>query len=127
MPSRKPSKTKLLLTQRALRDFADIEAYSIEQWGKRPASRYMSDLETGLERLRANPELLRSEVGFHTTLRFYSVNKHVFVCDLLPGTIVLLTVLHGSMDIPSRLHELAPTLSLEAKLLHHQLKQSKRR
>ena len=58
MAPRKPSKTKLLLTQRALRDFAEIESYSIEQRGKRTASRYVSDLEAGLERIRENPELL---------------------------------------------------------------------
>lgn len=75
MAPRKPTKTKLLLTQRALRDFVDIEAYSTEQWGKRTANRYLSDLEAGLERIRENPELLRSEEGFHASLRFYSVSR----------------------------------------------------
>ena len=126
MAPRKSSKTRLLLTQRALRDFAEIEAYSVEQWGRRTATRYLSDLEAGLERIREDPDLLRSEEGFHASLRFYSVNKHVFVCDVLANAIVVLTVLHGSMDIPSRLHELSPTLSVEAQLLHHKLQQSKK-
>jgi toxin ParE1/3/4 len=124
---RKPAKTKLFLTQRALRDLMDIEQFSIEQWGKRTAARYLSDLEAGLERLRDYPELLRSEEGFYASLRFYSVNKHVFVCDIVPGAIFVLTLLHGSIDIPSRLHELSPTLALEAELLHCKLEQSKRR
>jgi plasmid stabilization system protein ParE len=115
------------LTQRALRDFAEIEAYSVEQWGKRTATRDLSDLEAGLERLREDPDLLRPEEGFHASLRFYSVNKHAFVCDVLANAIVVLTVLHGSMDIPSRLHELSPTLSMEAQFLHHKLQKSKKR
>jgi toxin ParE1/3/4 len=127
VPPRKSATTKLLLTQRALRDLADIEVYSVEQWGKRTASRYLSDLEAGLKRIRENPELLRSEEGFHPALRFYSVNRHVFVCDVLPDVIFVLTVLHGSMDIPSRLLELSPTLSMEVELLHRKLQQSKKR
>jgi plasmid stabilization system protein ParE len=127
MAPRKSKKTLVLLTQRALRDFADIEAYSIEQFGKRTANRYLSDLEAGLERIRDNPQLLRSEKGFHASLRFYSVNKHVFVCDVLSYAIFVLTVLHGSTDIPGRLHELAPTLSMEAELLHRKFQQSQTR
>lgn len=126
MARRKLTKTKLFITQRALRDLAEIEAYSLEQWGKRAASRYLSDLEAGLDRIRQHPELLRPEERLHRSLRFYAVNKHVFVCDMLPGGIYLLTVLHGSMDIPSRLHDLAPTLELEAELLHRKLQQSKK-
>ena len=127
MSPRKSPKTKLLLTQRALDDFASIEDYSIEQWGKSTANRYLADLEAGLERIRDNPELLRSEEGFHASLRFYSVNKHVFVCNVFAESIYLLTVLHGSMDIPSRLHELAATLALETELLHRKLQRSKKR
>lgn len=126
MAARKSVKVKLLLTERAVRDFTDIEAYSAEQWGKRTASRYLSDLEAGLERIRENPALLRSEEGFHASLRFYSVNKHVFVCDVVPGAIFVLTVLHGSMDIPSCLHELSPTLSMEAELLHQRLQRAQK-
>jgi toxin ParE1/3/4 len=119
----KSAKTELLLTERALRDLADIEQYSIKQWGKRTAARYLADLEAGLERIRENPKLLRSEEGFHASLRFYSVNTHVFVCDAVSDAIFVLTVLHGSMDIPSRLHELSPTLTLETELLHRKLQQ----
>lgn len=120
-------KTPVLLIQRALRDFAESEAYSLEQWGKRAASRYLSELEAGVDRIRQHPELLRPESGLHCSLRFYSVNKHVLVCDVQPESIFLLTVLHSSMDIPSRLHDLAPTLSLETELLHRKVQQSRLR
>jgi toxin ParE1/3/4 len=127
VPPRNAPKTRVLLTQRALCDLADIERYSIEQWGKRTASRYLSDLEAGLARIREKPELLRAEEGFHASLRFYPVNKHFFVCDVLSETVFVLTVLHGSMDISSRLHELSPTLSQEAEMLHRKLQASTKR
>jgi toxin ParE1/3/4 len=125
--SRKLAKTALLLTQRALRDLNGIERYSTEQWGKRTATRYLSDIEAALVRVREHPDLLRPEADFHDSLRFYSVNQHVLVCDLLPDAIFVLAVLHGSMDIPSRLHELSATLPLEAELLHRTLQRSRQR
>jgi len=118
---RSPAK-RLLLTDRSLSDLAAIEKYSIEQWGKRTASRYVAEIEGALARVQGNPELLRQEVGFHPCLRFYNVKQHVLVFDMQVQEIILLTVFHGSMDIPSRLAELEPTLAAEVELLHDQLR-----
>ena len=64
-------KVRLLLTERAISDIREIEAYSIAEWGKRTASRYISDLEAALERVREKPDLLRAEEGLHPELCFY--------------------------------------------------------
>ena len=112
---------QLLLTQRALRDIHEIEAYSPAVWGKPTASRYLADIEVALVRLVGQPDLLRPEPDFHPALRFYRVNKHLLVCDVQPQTIVVLTVINASRDIPSRLAELAPTLTHEIEILHRQL------
>jgi len=47
-------------------------------------------------------------------------------CDVRPEAIVVLTVIHGSMDLPSRLAEFQPTLPAEAKLLQATLQQRNR-
>jgi toxin ParE1/3/4 len=120
--STKKAKTKLLLTDRALRDISDIEAFSIGQWGKRTASKYVADLEEALVRVQQRPELLRPEAEFHPDLRFYRVNKHLLVCDVQPKAIFLLTVIHSSRDIPSRLAELQPVLAAEVELLRKKLR-----
>jgi plasmid stabilization system protein ParE len=112
---------KLLITEQALHDIADIEEYSVAQWGKRAATKYLSDIEAALARVQEKPELLRPEEGFHPALLFYSVNKHLLVCDIQPNAMFLLTVIHASRDIPSRLAELAPTLAAEVELLRSQL------
>ncbi|MDC0935570.1 type II toxin-antitoxin system RelE/ParE family toxin [Pirellulales bacterium] len=125
--SAKKAKTRLLLTHRALSDIAEIEAFSIAEWGKRTAAKYINDLEAALTRLQERPDLLRPEEDFHSALRFYRVNKHLFVCDVGPKAIVLLTVIHASRDIPSRLAEMAPTLAAEVDLLHEQLRHGKKR
>ena len=118
------SKTpRLLLTDRSLNDFAAIEQYSIEQWGKRVAAKYLTQIEDALSLIQSNPGLLRQEECFHSFLRFYNVNKHVLVFDIDANDIILLTVFHGSMNIPERLDELVPTLANEVKLLHQKLQQ----
>ena len=118
---------KLVLTQRALADLVEVLEYSTEQWGKPTAEKYLDDLEAGLERIRQQPDLLQPLPDVHSSLTFYRVNRHLFACDLQPGSIVVLTVIHGSMDIPNRLAELKPTLAAEVELLHGKLKPSKNR
>ena len=108
----------LHMTERSLRDLVAIEAYSIEQFGRRVANQYLDKLESGINRLKENPELLREEPPFHTSLKFYRIEKHILVCETgVRGKIIVLTLLHGSMDIPARLAELEPTLVMEVAVL----------
>jgi toxin ParE1/3/4 len=116
------SPTKLLLTQRALRDVQSIFDFSVERWGKRIADKYLDEIEAGLERVKAHPNLLKPEPEFHPALSFYRINRHVLVCDVRPESIVVLTLVHASMDIPARLAELQPTLIAEVELLHRRLR-----
>ena len=113
----------LHMTQRSLRDLIAIEAYSVEQFGRRVANQYLDKLESGINRLKENPELLCEEQPFHASLKFYRIEKHVLVCETgVPGKIIVLTLLHGSMDIPARLAELEPALVTEVAMLLKKLK-----
>lgn len=89
--SARKGKSKLLVTEWALRDIAEIEAYSIAEWGRRTAARYLEDIEAALDRIQEKPDLLRpeygAEEGFHAELSFYRVNKHLLVCDRQPRAI----------------------------------------
>jgi toxin ParE1/3/4 len=116
------SASKLELTQRALRDIREIYDYSIERWGKRTADKYLRDIEEALARLKGHSSLLRPEADFHPALRFHRVNKHLLICDVGQDSIVVLALLHTSMDIPSRLAELQPTLAAEVEILHKKLR-----
>ncbi len=113
--------TRLLLTERAISDLMDIEEYSVAQWGIRTAARYLDEIESSLDLIRRNPGILRPFVGLPPDIQYFCVNMHVLVCDVRPASIVVLTVIHGSMDVPSRLAELVPQLSAEIALLHERL------
>ena len=110
------------LTNRALLDVVSIESYSIENFGVSVAAQYLSKLEAGISRISENPELLREESAFHKSLKFYRIEQHLLVCETaIEGKILVLTLLHSSMDLPSRLVELEPNLSIETEMLVKQL------
>ncbi len=116
------------LTDRALNDIASIESHSIEKFGKRVAAQYLGKLEAGIRRVSENSALLREEAPFHESLKFYRIERHLLVCETgIEGKIIILTVLHASMDIPSRLAELEPKLPMETEILLKQLHRSPKR
>ena len=127
MSRRKAAKTIVHLTERTLQDLIAVEKYSVETWGRKTANRYVIDIESALQRLADHPDLLRSEPNLNESLYFYRVNQHLLVCDLQPNKILVLTVIHASMDVPERLIELEPTLKLEADVLHQQLLKNEKR
>lgn len=112
---------RILLTERALRDIAAIREYSLQQFGKRVADQYITGMESAIDRLREEPGLLCEHPEFHPWLTFYRSQKHLLVCDKQTDGIFLLTVIHASMDVPSRLADLEPTLRSETELLHRKL------
>lgn len=113
---------KLLLTDHCIREIAAIERFSVSEWGRKVAKKYIQAFEDALSRIQADPRILSKEEQFHDKLRFYRVNKHILVCDLQDSQIVVLTVIHDSMDTPSRLADLEPTLATEIELLHRTLR-----
>ena len=118
---------RLALTHSALAAIDDIEQFSIENWGKRVAGRYIDDLEAGLLRIQDEPDLLRPHPEFHIDFCFYRVNKHLFVCDRQADRIIVLAVIHAAQDILERLAELEPTLKREVEILHEKLKVAHRK
>ncbi len=112
----------MVLTERALGDIRDIERYSVEHWGRKTADKYLGDIAAALDALCENPRILRLEPDFAPGLYFHRVRKHLLVCDLTGRRVTVLTVIHTSMDIPTRLAELEPRLIAEAQLLHEKLR-----
>lgn len=109
------------LTRRALLDIDEIEQYSIGRWGQRVADTYLQGIDAALQRLEQSPALLQERPGQSLLLRFYSVQQHVLVVDVIGDQIYILAVWHGSMDLAGRIAELEPQLIYEAQLLHQRV------
>lgn len=115
-------KPAVQLTQRALADLREIERYSVKEWGRKAADNYLDDIAAALDRLQENPGILRLEPDFASDLYFYRVKKHFLVCDHQGESVIVLTVIHTSMDLRARLLELEPRLIAEAKFLQGKLR-----
>ncbi len=111
----------LRISRRAARDIEEIRRFSAEHWGTRVAEEYLDHIEEALQRLRQNPSLLRIKPEFSQHFRFFRVRRHYLVCSRVEDNIYLVTVKHGSLDLPNRLAELEPTLLEETDLLHKTL------
>lgn len=110
---------RVQLTQRALSDLREIEQRSVQEWGRQTANLCLDGIAAALDRLQCNPDLLRLEPDLTPGLYFYRVKMHFLVCDLRHSLVIVLTVIHTSMDIPARLLELEPLLIAETQILHH--------
>ncbi len=106
------------LSRRALRDIADIRAYSIRHWGEKVAEEYLDSINEALDRLTQESQLLRVKPEFSRHFRFYRVRRHFLVCSLVGESIYVLAVKHGGLDLPNRLAELEVHLLQEVDLLH---------
>lgn len=112
---------EVFLTERALSDIATIRDYSRETWGEVVAENYLNEIDASLARIERFPHLLRQEPEFASRLLFYRTGKHLLVCDRIDDTVILLTVLHASLDLPRRIGDFEPNLITEAEILHKQL------
>jgi toxin ParE1/3/4 len=116
--------SRVELTHRALADLREIEQFSIQEWGSKAADKYLDEIIAALDRVQQSPELLRLEPDFAPGLYFYRVKKHILACDWQDELVIVLTVIHTSMDLPARLLELEPRLAAESQLLRSRLHRS---
>ena len=106
------------VSRRASRDIEAIERYALENWGPNTAERYLSAIDFALQRLRTSPSVLRSIPRISDHFDFYRVRDHFLVCVRRGDDIYVLAAIHASMDLPTRILELEPTLLQETELLY---------
>jgi toxin ParE1/3/4 len=114
---------EIKLTDRAFDDLAEIENYSIDNWGKGVADEYIDGIESGLKLLHESSNLLQSFDEFSEKLKYYRVKKHFLICTETDDFIFVLTIKHIQMDIIELLNKLEPTLVKEVELLVQKMDQ----
>lgn len=118
---RSRSKVRLALTRRAIEDLRQIEYDSVKEWGRKVADKYLDDVTAALDRISQSPQLLQDDRVGIPGLSFYRIRRHVLVCDYRDNSVIVLTVIHTSMDLPARLLELESRLLTEAQILRARL------
>ncbi len=94
---------KYRLSKSAERDLAGIWDYTVRTWGEAQAEKYLSQLETRLLELAAEPSKGRSRPEIHGDYLSDRVGKHVIFYRPYEDGIAIARVLHERMDIAGRL------------------------
>jgi toxin ParE1/3/4 len=93
---------KLAWTEEAKRDLADIRDYSIERWGRTVASDYVGRVVTCAKACARDPRRLRTHGDAY---RFARAGSHFVFVSVQPNRLVVVRILHQSMDLARHLPE----------------------
>jgi toxin ParE1/3/4 len=99
--------TPFTLTNMAKADLKEIGYYTQTRWGREQRDLYLKMLDVSFQQLAANPLKGKDCSGIRIGYRKLSAGSHViFYRQTLTDTIEIVRVLHGHMDIETRLSEL---------------------
>ena len=93
---------RLVYTRLALRDLANIHAWSAAQFSDDQADLYLHQIDATLERAAKAPGLLRDASSVRPGLMKILAGSHVAYILLTPDSLKVVRILHGRMD-PERL------------------------
>jgi toxin ParE1/3/4 len=92
------SSRSIQLRPRALHDLESIYKYSLEQWGIARAEAYLTEINRAFEALANHDKLGRDYSRVSADLYAYNIAAHVIFYTPTPPGIVVIRVLHKSMD-----------------------------
>ena len=94
------------LTNMAKADMKEIAKFTQNRWGREQRNLYLHMLDVSFHQLAANPLKGKSCSDIRAGYRKLIAGSHViFYRQTLTGTIEIVRVLHGHMDIETRLSE----------------------
>lgn len=93
------------VTPAARNDILNIGRYTQNEWGKQQRQKYLAGLNIRFKFLAENPLLSRERVDLTPPVHIHRHEKHLIVYLVEPSHILIVRVLHESMDIETRLKE----------------------
>ncbi len=95
-----------ILSTEADSDLREIYKYSFTRYGEQQADRYIGSLEESFRLLAETPLLCRERREFVPSVRIHHHGRHVVIyTEKAQGTILIVRVLHDSMDVESHLSD----------------------
>lgn len=95
--------TTYRLQPAAYRDMETIWSYTADRWGANQADHYIDGLDETFELLARQPGLGRQDNCLGPTIRLHRHARHVIVYRQAEEGILVIRVLHDSMDMDSQL------------------------
>jgi len=97
---------KYHFTNKAVDDLSDIWNYTYDVWSEKQADLYYEMLINTCKELAENPNLGKNYEKITKKLYGYRISKHVIFYRIISTEeIEIVRILHGNMDLKSRIHE----------------------
>ncbi|MBL7690724.1 MAG: type II toxin-antitoxin system RelE/ParE family toxin [Flavipsychrobacter sp.] len=96
---------KYFLSNKAVSDLSDIWGYTYETWSERQADKYYSLLLNTCKELAKHPDMGKRYESVFPDLRGCRINQHIVFYLVREDGIFVVRILHGGMDLKSRLNE----------------------
>lgn len=94
------------LTKKALEDLTGIWDYSYDLWSEKHADRYYELLLESFMKICENPGIGRKYEQISLGILGFKVGKHIIFYQVLSSAdIEIIRILHGRMDLKSRLED----------------------
>ena len=84
----------VVISQQALRDLAEIEAFTAQNWGFDQATEYVDAIFSAMDALGRHPELGTLSARAHANSRYFVVRSHLIVYASDLNELLILRVLH---------------------------------
>jgi toxin ParE1/3/4 len=93
------------LTPEAENDLIEIYLYGFQNFGEAQAENYFSELEEVFRMLGETPLICRERLEFSPPVRIHPHGRHLIVYVIDTDRILIVRVLHHSMDVPQHLSD----------------------
>jgi toxin ParE1/3/4 len=91
-------KHRVVLSELAELDLADILQYTFETWGIAQMDRYGAQLEQGFTLLAGNPLLGKRREDWFAGCRCQRIEHHLVLYDVIDGQVRVARIFHERMD-----------------------------
>ena len=95
--------TAFRVSKAAAADIKQIARYTQDVWGAPQRRRYLAGLNDEVETLSLNPRMVAERQEFDPPVRIRQYEKHLIVYVIQDSGILMIRVLHQTMDIPAHL------------------------
>ena len=90
---------------KALNDLEDIWHYTVDRWGAEQAITYTAEIDQACQRLAGTPLIAPERAEFSPPVRIFPQGSHLIVYLIDDQGIVVVRILHKSMDVDQRLSD----------------------
>ena len=94
---------RLALLAEARKDMIELRRYSLREFGRAAADRYVDDIRSVFLLLRDKPRAGAELSDIAPGLRAFTKRGHRIFYRIVEGTIVIVRILHHSRDVPRHL------------------------